>query len=472
MLAPLMPKPQPDELSVTLPESLTALERQFHRASDDERSAILEAIQAQVPHRQYMAPGRPRSTPALRLFEARLLAISRRPVPDSFLTGYKALEVIQGYAWRDLVDIQSDAFIPLLKKLLRTTPWVRPDVLMHLAWTGRDRLLPIVLRALKSPKPRDVYQASHGLKLAVIHKRAGPRFVKIAFEALVPFVTGDVNLGRTDAARDAHFAAAEALLDIDHRRALALFKSPACLYPKNRAALAVLFRLQSTLEESEPKFGKPVDPSLLWRLYEASLAGKAPTFPGRDDGLQGLILVLAADTDPIRTKQEAHSLIKRLKHEQWSQGADFAREAIRRAKKIPEPRPCLLRLDRSSRNFSQDAADVLRAYELADHVLTDGLILYYYNCGVHLPDALRGLQLIDAPEAAKLLKQGAKTLVPTRATPSHRDLKRAYDAMISSTRTALAKLERDFERRNDSILTGVERYIAAHADQFRSKSMR
>jgi hypothetical protein len=467
-----MPKRQPDDSSVALPESLAELERRFHRASDDERSDLLEAIQDQVPRRAYMAPGRPVRSPPLRLFEARLLAISRRPVRDSFLKRHKDLDVIQGYAWRDLLDIQSDAFMSLLKRLLRTTPWVRPDVLMHLAWSGRDLHLPIVLRALKSPKPWEVYKVASGLGLAVMHKRAGPRFAKRAFEALVPFVTGRVNLGRTDGARDACFAAAEALLDIDRQRALPLFKSSACLSPRNRAALAVLFRLQSTLGESEPKFGKPVDAALLWPLYEASLAGKAPTFPGRDDGLQGSILVLAADTDPVHTKQEAHSLIKRLKHEQWSQGADFAREAIRRAKKIPDPPPCLLRLDRSPRSFSQDAADVLRAYELADHVLTDGLILYYYNCGDHIDHALRGLKLIGAPVHAQLLKQGAKTLAAKRKNPSHRDLRRAYDAMIPSTRKALAKLEREFERRNDSILRGVERYIAAHADQFRSKSKR
>ncbi len=286
------------------------------------------------------------------------------------------------------------------------------------------------------------------------------------FDALLPIVLGTRDFGDGDASWEIWWSLPKALMQLDARRAKKTMKSGECLRPDNIGALSILFTLHDERENLSRAFGVALDPPVLWRLFDAAYKGEARTLPDRADDLMGLVLTFTADLDPTRTWREARQLIHSLGKE-WAQGADFAQEALRRCKSIPEPEAALARLHRNPMSFSKPATDVLRAYELATHIVTDGLMLYYYTCGDQLASAAAGLKLLKLKRASEMLAKGSNMLVPKVKNPSLKQLRAAYDRLSDTDYQPFVSLVDRADGQTDLIRSRVKRYISAHPALFR-----
>src|SRR6185436_1151289 len=141
------------------------------------------------------------------------------------------------------------------------------------------------------------------------------------------------------------------------------------------------------------------------------LTGRAKVFTQRRDTLTSLILKFTADLDPVRTAREAREFI-RPRRKDVGLGLLFAQEALRRCRKVPEASAAYRLLVRKPRALRSSAVEVLRAYEVADHILSDGLELYYSNCGENWRVAQAGLRRIGLARVATLLERGLRALLP------------------------------------------------------------
>lgn len=385
-----------------------------------------------------------------------MLELTSKPELDG---GY--LSDIQSDAWSELVERRSNLFTTQLRGFTRGTRTVRDHAIEHLAWMGSDGVIADVRRYLRGKDLRDLHAAMVGALNAVVYGWATRSFTTAAYEAVEPIVTGRRDLGTSAAAAAATFTAVGALLAINRGRAIRVMKSGVCLRAGNRALLAVVLGLSSIQRESPKEFRAPIDAGLLWRVYEAASAGRIRDSKRRG-AVRGVILIFTADTDPHRTRAEASRLVRRK-----GEGGNFAAEALRRCDDVPEALDALVRMVQSPRRFGREARQVLRAYELAQQVLSDGLAAYYGNCGASLKQADAGLRLMKLERASRLLMEGARVLVPGTKSPTAAALARGGECLTTEQRRRLDGIERKFERVNGLILRGVERYIARNAEQFR-----
>jgi hypothetical protein len=395
------------------------------------------------------------STSARKLHEERLLALTRVPEVDA---GFLADEHME--AWGELVEMRSEAFVAELRGFIRSRRAIREPAIEHLAWTGMEEVVADVRRFIGGRNLKDLNAAMTGASNAVTYGWASRRFATGAYAAVEPIVTGRRDLGTSAAAVWTAMSAVDALLGIDRGRAIKVMKSGACLRAGNRALLGVVLGLCGVLRESPKDFGAPIEAGLLWPLFEGA-AGKTRVPRDRREGLKGAILLLTADSDPRRTRAEAKTLVRRK-----GEGADFAREALRRCERIPEARDALIQLERSPRRFGAAAREVLRAFALNQHVRSDGILAYLGDRARELGEASAGLRRLGLGAIAAELEKAARQVARTRGRPTWRQVEAAA-LEEAGDKTWIHRLEDRFVRVVEVITARVERYIWEHPEQFR-----
>ena len=267
--------------------------------------------------------------------------------------------------------------------------------------------------------------------------------------------------------------ACEALIGVDTKRAIALLTSEACLRPNNRSIRGVAVHLAQTRAELPGLFRKPVDPDFLWPLFVSAhsgiyhkLRGDRKHWAWYAQCVAGSILMLTADGDPIRTRRECLAIIK--SKPERSGYLDDVRLALRRCKNIPDTKKLLDRFFKQRSSFSKNAASILHAYELAEHILSDGLHLYFSNLGLYQTFALDGLKAMKLTATAKLLQKAAKLVGPEAKHESSKVREAAIDSLPEATQNALFAIEEQFDKHCQLIFSAVDRAIAAKPEQFRA----
>ena len=406
-----------------------------------------------------------------RLCEQRLLEFTRRfIIVRDFL---RERSLAQTYAWRDLTHMRSAAFAE------RLTMWVRdPDLLIaseaanHLAWMGRRQHLPLLTKlvsgATSKPNARMVEAIAEGAYLSWFHRHAQPGFLKAITKALTPYMTGEKQLaGKPDGMSHPQFKAfydiSKYLLQADRRGAMALLAGDKVLFPQNPALRGVLHALLEVVEERPKAVGRAVDASAAWSVLEFWRDERLGSLYGSK--FVGQSLVLGALADPVRGVREAKSLRALAKDDRTL--AEYVTIAVRVCRDIPEPRTLLSRKHSGKLRVSPDAAAVIAAYELAEHVNGDGLSLYFHNMGDEWSAAHRGLMLIGLDRAARALAVAAKIVFGAARITTPADAQRVYIALPPNREAVLDAACNAYEKIGDGVFAAVERYIGKHPEKFR-----
>lgn len=426
-------------------------------------------------HREFPRPGRrvrpiERAT-STRLLEQRLLEFVRVPAA-SRQYGWE-LQNSHFEAWRDLVRGRSRGFARMLRV------WMRgPDALLaaeaaeHLAWMGLDTDRSRIIRSVLSGPWRMRAEIAQGLGRAALHRQLSRRFRQGAFEAICRVLTGPDSTATVSSADEAFGNFADALLALDRSRGRAMLSGPRVLRPDSTAIRMVMLRLSSDREDHPGAYRTPIDPALLWPIYEALRDGRLrlPTGMISDrrrsaDQAMGVILTFTADGDPVRTVRECRPILRR-RPDGYDTLKEGARLALKRCRKVPEPDAVLRAFWRNPRGFDRDAASVARAYELLDHYHGDGLSLYFCNLGEHWRGAHAGLELVGAEAAARVVRDAAGVVEAFGKVHDRRSATGAHDAMDAAARRRLERLDGRFGTLTAGVLAAIERYIGRYPRDF------
>jgi hypothetical protein len=293
----------------TLPDSLPALRRLIAAATTDGREDIARATAHAYPDFGlfFDSKGASPPTPARRLFEQRTIELLRNPI--ALRGGW--MDWSQLDAMDKLVMLRSAAAPRVLRRFLRT-PWPRVTVeaAESFATIGRDALVPEVRRLIRSNDPHVAQATLTGAFRSITDERASPRYRSAILKELIPLVTGKRRVPRSGMGHYLLISGANGFHAHDPHRALALFTSKRCLHASNQALWSILSRLESHRDKNPKGFRAP-DPALLWSLFDAAKARRVATFPGWGaTHTLTVLLSLAADTDPARTRRECTALLK------------------------------------------------------------------------------------------------------------------------------------------------------------------
>lgn len=431
----------------------------------EQREALLASIRDEFSDYRRVFRGRVPNSSSKRLFESRLLEFIRVPRrgPDSI----SPVDYSQELASRDLVHLRSARAVRVWRAYLKhPMRAVRGEGAEYSAWCGHDTLIPMVKRLIGHADPVIVKHAARGAGLAANHKYASDAYQSAAFNALLPIVRGERKNGRAADWEKAAFDAADSLLQIDRPEAINELRSVRCIHAKNRCIRAVLLKLNQSRDDGHRLTSVRADAAILWPVYEAVRAERLLAADrSTKDQVLGEILKLTADGDPERTLAEARSAIREAGSE-WSLLPEAARQAIRRCAKVPEPDAALGLLTRQPRRFGTDAAQILRAYELASHITTDGFPLYFYNHGEHVRECLAGLRLLKLDRQVQLFEDALK-LFPRRLS-GRSAWQKAFDALDDRRSKSLGKIGDQFERGVGAVYKAVERAMSARPEAFRA----
>jgi hypothetical protein len=419
------------------------------------------------------AGGHEKATPnALRLFESRLFEFLRwprsgsNPSPSGAPT-FAQLEFGFNHVWPELGYLQSERFALWLETLLagpdRT---LAHEAVTHIARAGLDRSLPLLCQLASGDDLSMARAAVAGAGVAAFRGVASERFRERMFKAVRPLVDGSRDPGSSGDASKLVDSAVGTLLFLDEKGAVALMCSPACIWPGNPALRKVVLTIEGCRDNPSTRREARVSADLLWPIYDAARQGTLrPGHPKGHAQLAGAILTLTADCDPERTRRECREAMKTT-GEGWNWLREGAAKALKRCKQIPEPGAVLAWVDRRPGKLGGDAEDVIRAYELAEHVIQDGLKLYFHNIGRHWKSALAGLTTMKLEKAAGTLSQAASVFGPTGPPATDRARRAACESLDEEAAAKLEKLDGAFEALAPSVLARVEKYIARHPGAF------
>lgn len=402
---------------------------------------------------------------ARRLYESRLIELVRSPIVER--GSGVGLVSSQFEACNALVHLRSRELATVMKQWSRSPrAAVRAEAAQYTAWLGFSALVPATLRAIQSADLRVCEAAIQGAGLAAIHKLSNRLAQRRLFNAITPLVTGRRRV-RGSHSSDLLWTSTEALVQLDRRRAIDLLSSDACLSPSNECVYYTLERLDSYQVECLPaRMRRPVDPSLLWTVHDAARAGKlnGPSRSRRDRVL-GLTIKLAARADPVRAAREARAA-RKLPADPWSPLRNLVREALRICRGVPEPGAALRAMNRCPDHWAAPAVEVLRAYELAEHAITDSLAVYFHNLGPSWTAAASGLHRLALPDCARLLTKAALAIATDPHRLTAREWSQAYEELAPASNKQVRRLEAQFDRAAVRIIPAVERFIGANAPLF------
>ena len=238
------------------------------------------------------------------------------------------------------------------------------------------------------------------------------------------------------------------------------------MHTRNPAICWILLYTQRFGAEHPGPFTGPFEVALLWRIYEAARKKRLTVFEAwHYERVMGQVLQLVAGADPNRTLREAKQLLRELEPG-YSGLRDDAQTVIRRCKRRPDAREALEWMEGHPGSMKGTAMQVLRANELAEHALTDGLALYFHNIGEHWRDAAAGLKAVKQTRAESLLRQASKVLSPKGLPADQRRCQALYNGLTTDARVRLEKISDQFEKLAANIVAAANSYIARHPKQF------
>jgi hypothetical protein len=314
-------------------------------------------------------------------------------------------------AWEDLALLGSEAFACRLKSWTSSeTPGLARAAARYLAFMARPRDLSLVRRLLDRGPWGVRTEIAHGLRWAGEARRLASHDSAKAFEALAQLACGEVPMPPSGAAESAASAAIEALNVLAPSKAASLMRSARAIHRRNPALRAVLLHIDSD-RIHDPDGHTSLDSTLLWPVYDAVKSGrlKLALSPDLKKGgvsqVLGLILILAADRDPIATRAACRRVLADRRADE-SLHRD-ARAAVRLCLGVPDPEAVLSVFSRSPRRFGTRATKVLSAFTLVDHSLREGLVGYFANSGHHWRAAAGGLAILGCEKPRGILRRAA-----------------------------------------------------------------
>lgn len=408
-------------------------------------------------------------TAAGRRYEWRLLELTAQAV---IRREYCGLAPSQFEAWNTLVHLRSPQFAKRLRGWLRSGTQLSALSAQYLAWMGLTVDRPALLGLLKRAKWSVRGHIAQGLGLSVRHKHVDPKSAQRSFVEMAPLVCGEVPVPRTAEAEEALRDLCKALVSIDRRRALELFRSPRALHARNPAVRNILLELDA-IRQDGPHLHRPLDPELLWPIFEALRRGglKLPLGSYLKSGVLeqtlGLILILAAELDPVRTLRECRVILDDRKSE--SSLRDDAKQALKLCKGAPDPAAVMAAFVRKPRGFGPRVTKVLRVLELADHCVTDGLALYFANLGEHWRTAAAGLEMMGCGAALKILREAGRLVESFESLKDSRSAMKTAENVDGKANAKLDKLGERMDAQIDAVRAAAEREMSRNPREYRRR---
>jgi hypothetical protein len=442
------------------PDPLPVQPREFARLvasarGEEEREALLTRIR-EAFH------GRARRTRADRnLFESRLLAFIETPARRRDLT--LPLHFSHMDAWAELLELRPASFARLLRSFLRSSDRrLRGEAAEYLAWLAFDQDTSTILNLLRSTDGLIVGKAASGARSAAGWKFASPSYRKRLFEGIARVVLGEQ---RISLASEELRCIPESLVALDPRGALQLLRSDRCLRADNPLLDSIVLELVSLSGGIPAHQWRPIHSEALWPIFEQV---RSRPMRGRAAEGRGILIAnllnLTADADPARTRHEANALLKSTPRTQTGIKR-VLREAVLRCEDVPNPLKLWAWMDRNPGCLPKPAEQRMRAFELSQHMMSDGIIGYFDNAGECWRDALAGLKLLKLTREAAQLEEIARALGP-KAKLARRDRK-GNDGTSPAAAKQLKRLCDAFDARADGIATALERFMAADPALFR-----
>ncbi len=452
-----------------LPRSLNAFREIVASARDyGDRAGILGSIQA--AHRSVVwsrSLTKEDKALATRLYEERLLEFIRSPLIPRHAKIADPLDRLYDEACSSLVRIRSERLPEVLLSWCDGNAGpARISGAYFLGYLALDPHLEAVERIVANDDWHIGAAALTGAGLAAHHRHASGRYRDRIFDAGISIVCGKRPLQNFPLPMSGHLDFVKGMIRLRRRRAVALFRSAACLRVENPLLREIVWNLQPDSIAMEGYPPVMVKPSVLWPVYDALRSEHSAGVPddNRDFAMGGL-LVLAATSDPEAARSEARALKKELKGS-WCSLLGFAEEAYRRAKRVPEPDAALRWMEQNPGELPEPHESVLLAYELLDHVNNDGLLLYILNRYESVEHALQGLAILKQKKAAAIVEAAFRTLGPVSPSSSAPGGEESDHDLSPDQELAIDALDTRLERHHDKILRSIETYLAKHATDF------
>ncbi len=358
--------------------------------------------------------------------------------------------------------------LPLTELLVKYLRWpvanVRHNAAEMLAWTALDRNLRQLVRIARGEDAGLIQHIATGAAKAVEFRHASKSFRARLFNALAPVATGKRRYKPIPDLSGALSDVPLSLASLDKRRAKSLLTSPECLAPKNPAVLGVL-RYLTREDPIDPKARPPVANSeYLWPLYHSIARRRAAVSKKNMLNAQGLALQALARADPKKAKAEAHAILRKKTSTALALAND-ARKVLRVCANTPEPMNAYLQLIDNPGAFPNAAADVLQAYELAQHTLRDGLQAYFDNMGECVVQAQRGLQRLGLQDESRLVGK-ARALFWKQRPPRANSRDAASEALRDADIAKINSINEAIDNVVSKIERAVENFMMEHPKAF------
>ncbi len=463
-----------------LPASAAAFRRLVLACrTEDDRNLLLDRIRAEFPSfkvERIPWPRRPAVLPEkARRFETRLLEFVRTP---KFGREFgRQLQPSHFYAWHDLTRMRSPRFASMLRAWMDgDDPFLASEAAERLAWMAVDRDLPRFERLLTDGPWRLRGGIGRGLAGTSSHRWASRAFRTRMFESLASIACGEVPIPIRREVEDALAQIGDGLRGLNQAGMIRLFRSERALHPRNRAVAGAIFALEFEQQYGDAPY-KPVDPCLLWPVFEALRGGqlRLPVDPGsgRETGPErtmGGILLLAADGDPARAELECGAILRGKRRSDEGTLVRYARAARRRCRNIPEP-DAVLRVAGRGGAIRGDALRIIGAYSLLWDAVEEGLAYCLSSLDDRWRRARDGLLVLGNDRAAAILEEAGAIFERSALARLPRS-RRLDEELDEATRRALEALDVRLGRHWRAVRRAVELYIEEHPGKFAAAAPR
>jgi hypothetical protein len=187
------------------------------------------------------------------------------------------------------------------------------------------------------------------------------------------------------------------------------------------------------------------------------------------DQIVGMLLVLGAFADPQRAAEEIKALQPDARKSESL--PELLRHARRICRNLPSPETLLDRLYAGSLKLKPDAMAVVEAYSMHRFVLGDGLEGYLTDMGEKWTLAHKGLLIVGQPRAAEALTAAADRAFRGKRVRSRAEVDRATAHLLETEKSwdDFVKICDKYWKPGEAVPDAIERYIAAHPDDFKMR---
>lgn len=325
---------------------------------------------------------------------------------------------------------------------------VRTRIAMNIAHVGSEAAIAPTLRAIDDPDGDVRRYAVMGIGRAATSGHASAHFLSRMFDALTPLAAGE----------GAHheIGAAEGMLEIDRRRALAMLRTTRFLRLDNPALLEVIRALNANDIE--------IDHEGLWPIHEVARTRSADWRWAR---IHAEVLVALAGRADDDVRQAIDAAID-SEHEAVREGAA---EALLRAHRLPTPRSLAYTLFQDGvENASEAERAVSAVMEVHGEVNNGGFSQYFFNpYSDRWPTAIEAARTVGAHHLASQLER-AVALFGRQGPSLDRDRRlKQYARMSDRAEAALDELDAEHGKDRDRLDVLLARYMIEHKEEIRPR---